>query len=219
MGRPSMSEETIMKNKVSIIRAAMELIRENGISSVSARTLGSRVGMNTALLYRYFKDIDEVVLFACVHVLQEYTVEMTAATAHSSQMTDCEIYLLSWKLFCKHAFKNPAEYSILFFSKHSSNLPVVIKEYYKLFPYVRNEADDMILQGMFRTSNLRNRNLLLLIPILEGVRSDDEIILLNDMTVSYFYALLQQLTEGSPDCTPESQMSRMMAACRYTIEK
>ena len=80
MGRPAMSPETIVNNKISIINGAMDMIRESGIQSVSARSLGSRIGMNSALIYRYFSDIDEVVLFACVHVLQEYTREMALAT-------------------------------------------------------------------------------------------------------------------------------------------
>jgi AcrR family transcriptional regulator len=218
MGRPSMSEETIANNKVCIIRAAMKMIRDSGIQSVSARSLGAIVGMNSALLYRYFKDIDEVILFACVHVLQEYTVDMSQATAHSSQMSDSEIYILSWQIFCRHAFMNPSEYSMLFFSRHSRNLPEVIKEYFQLFPYENRNVDDYVLQGMFRTANLRNRNLLLLIPILEGNRSDAEIILINDLTVSYFYSLLVQLTDEEPNCTPESQEERMMKACKYLIE-
>ena len=119
MGRPSMSAETIRNNKISLINAAMEMIRETGIQSVSARSLGSRVGMNSALIYRYFRDIDELVLFACVHVLQGYTTEMvessTGLDPDSDDSYDADIYMLSWKLFCKHAFNNPEEFNILFF--------------------------------------------------------------------------------------------------------
>ena len=100
MGRPSLSKEAIANNKIRIINTAMEMIREDGIPSVTARSLGSRVGMNSALIYRYFKDIDEVVLFACVHVLQEYTREMTAASRAYEEpadaISDLQIYFLSW---------------------------------------------------------------------------------------------------------------------------
>ena len=89
MGRPAMSAEAIKNNKISIISAAMDMIRESGIQSVSARSLGARIGMNSALIYRYFKDIDEVVLFACVHVLQEYTREMTEARSFQTSISTC----------------------------------------------------------------------------------------------------------------------------------
>ena len=222
MGRPAMSAEEIRNNKVSIIRTAMEMIRESGPASVSARSLGSRVGMNSALIYRYFSDIDEVVLFACVHVLQEYTREMALATreyeSSVEEFSDADIYMMSWKLFCKHAFRNPEQYNILFFSRHSSDLGSVINEYYKLFPHVRTAEDDVILEGMYRTSNLRNRNLVLLIPVLEGRKSEQEIILLNDMTVSFFYSLLVQLIGNDSGVTAEGQSKRMLDACRYTLE-
>lgn len=221
MGRPAMSAEEIRNNKVSIIRAAMEMIRENGPASVSARSLGSRVGMNSALIYRYFKDIDEVILFACIHVLQEYTEEMSSARREyestCSEASDEYIYLLSWELFSKHAFNNPEEYNILFFSKHSYSLKEAIKDYYLLFPHGRTEEDDIILEGMFQTANVRDRNLILLIPVLEGRKTDQEIIMINDMTVAYFFALLVQLIGNDQNVTPDYQIERIMRAVRYTI--
>lgn len=199
----------------------MEMIRESGLQSVTARSLGSRIGMNSALIYRYFKDIDEVIMFACVHVLQEYTREMAEATrayeASSSEISDSDIYMLSWELFCRHAFGSPEEYNVLFFSRHSAGLHDVISEYYDLFPHDRGREDDMILEGMYRTSNLRSRNLMLLIPVLESRRSEKEIMIINDMTVSLFFALLIQLINNDRPVTAEQQTERMLDACRFTI--
>ncbi|MBQ6623297.1 MAG: helix-turn-helix transcriptional regulator, partial [Mogibacterium sp.] len=67
MARPAMPQEIVNANRVSIINAAMDMIRKTGISSVSARTLAQSIDINSALIYRYFSDIDEVILFACVH--------------------------------------------------------------------------------------------------------------------------------------------------------
>lgn len=217
-----MSEEAIIRNKISIISAAQEMIRKDGIQSVSARSLGMQVGMNSALIYRYFKDIDEVILFACVHVLQEYTRELTEATrvleSGTKEVSDREIYMLSWELFSRHAFSNPEEYNTLFFSRHSAGLSDVVTEYYKLFPHDRNPAeDDIILEGMYRSSNLRSRNLILLIPVLEGRKTNREIILINDMTVSLFFALLTQLIGKDKGVTAESQTARMLEACEFTL--
>jgi AcrR family transcriptional regulator len=222
MGRPSLSEEAITNNKKRIINTAMEMIREDGIPSVTARSLGSHVGINSALIYRYFNDIDEVVLFACVHVLQEYTREMAAASRAYEEpadaISDLQIYYLSWELFCKHAFNSPEEYKTLFFSRHSDNLSNVISEYYRLFPHDRGAEDDMILEGMYRSSNLRNRNLMLLIPVLEGKRSNREIILINDMTVAFFYALLEHLIGHERGVTADSQTARMLASIRLMTQ-
>jgi len=196
----------------------METIHESGVQSVSARSLGSRVGMNSALIYRYFKDIDEVILFACVHALQEYTKEMVLSSKDmdpdNDESYDEDIYMLSWKIFCKHAFSNPEEFNILFFSRHSSNLPDVLKEYMDLFPPDRDTSSDVFLEAMFRATSLQDRNFMLLLPLLEGRRSDKDIILVNDMTIAFFYVLLIQLLGKDSNVTPESQTERMLEACR-----
>lgn len=218
MGRPSMSPEAIRNNKIALIKGAMETIHESGVQSVSARSLGSRVGMNSALIYRYFKDIDEVILFACVHALQEYTKEMVLSSKDmdpdSDESYDEDIYMLSWKIFCKHAFSNPEEFNILFFSRHSRNLPDVLKEYMDLFPPDRDTSSDVFLEAMFRATSLQDRNFMLLLPLLEGRGSDKDIILVNDMTIAFFYVLLIQLLEKDSNVTPESQTERMLEACR-----
>lgn len=217
-----MSPETIKINKICIINAAIELIRETGIRDLSARSLGARAGINSALIYRYFADIDEAVLFACVHVLQEYTRDMVAAekqyNASVHEPDDRELYLLSWEQFCLHAFSDPEAYATLFFSRHSADLPRVIRDYYDLFPDEVSSSDDIILSAMFQTADLKNRNLILLVPVLEGRKSQSEIILINEMTIAFFYSLLLKLIEGSPATTPDSQTNRMLDAVRYTIE-
>ena len=218
MGRPSMSAETIRNNKIALINAAMEMIHESGIQSVSARSLGARVGMNSALIYRYFRDIDELVLFACVHALQEYTNDMVVSSSEldpdNDESYDADIYMLSWEFFCNHAFNNPEEFNTLFFSRHSADLPDVIREYLELFPPEREDSGDLILEAMFRTSSLQSRNLILLVPLLEAKASEKDIILANDMTVAFFYALLTQLLGNDRGVTPESQTERMLYACR-----
>ena len=222
MARPAMPQELVNANRVSIINAAMDMIRKTGISSVSARSLAQHSDINSALIYRYFTDIDEVILFACVHILQDYSREMMSAgrkaEASDPDISDLDLYLLSWEIFCKHAFARPEEYMILFFSKHSHRLYDVIGQYSELFPYKGSADDDIILQGMFRTSNLRNRNLVVLSPILDGKKTEDEIMLINDLTVSYFYALLTQSSDPNEGTTPEQQSRSMLKACKYLLE-
>jgi hypothetical protein len=127
---------------------------------------------------------------------------------------DEKIYMLSWEYFCKHAFSNPEEFNTLFFSRHSADLPDVIKQYLDLFPPERDTSSDIFLEAMFRTTSLQDRNLLLLLPLLEGQRPQDDIILVNDMTIAFFYALLTQLLGNDRGVTPESQTERMLEACR-----
>ena len=59
---------------------------------------------------------------------------------------------------------------------------------------------------------------MLLIPVLEGKRSDREIILINDMTVAFFYALLEQLIGRERGVTADSQTARMLASIRLMTQ-
>jgi hypothetical protein len=136
------------------------------------------------------------------------------ADPDNDESYDEDIYMLSWKIFCKHAFSNPEEFNILFFSRHSSNLPDVLKEYMDLFPPDRDTSSDVFLEAMFRATSLQDRNFMLLLPLLEGRRSDKDIILVNDMTIAFFYVLLIQLLGKDSNVTPESQTERMLEACR-----
>ena len=106
----------------------------------------------------------------------------------------------------------------LFFSKHSAHLRDVIAQYYELFPDVIGSRKDAIIEGMLRTADLRKRNLLVLIPVLEGRKSEQDIILLNDITVSFCFSLLTQLASHDESVTSESQKKRMLECVHYTLK-
>ncbi len=230
MGRPALTEEQLRAMRIKTILAAREIIEEEGLAGVSIRSLGNRMGMSSAALYRYFKDIEEVILFTCVHELQEYVRELNRAKRQIAADDDRETYLLSWEVFCKHAFRHPEEYLTIFFSRHSEELARVIGEYYKLFPDETKDSPGK-LREMFRTADLRLRNLVVLRPLLEerdeAIRrgeadgrlyGEENIRTLNDMMVAYFYALLLECVESEEVVDPQAQTEKMLRACRWGIE-
>ncbi len=48
--------------KEEIIEAAMDMVRENGIESITARSLGERLGSSSKPVFGLFKNMDEVLL-------------------------------------------------------------------------------------------------------------------------------------------------------------
>lgn len=223
MGRPAMTDEQINQNRIKIIKAARELINSDGLKSISARTLSSKVGMNTSSMYRFFTDLDEIVLFACVNALQDYVTDFIKAEKELESNLDIAsdenyyetLYIKSWEVFCTHAFSHPVEFSMLFFSKHSDRLRTIMSEYYKLFSDDIDRSPDYVLNAMFRTHNLSSRNLMLLIPVLEGQRSEDEILTTNDLTIAYFYTLLSEATREPGKMPPDVALKKMLKVCRF----
>ena len=54
------------------INATIELMEEEGIENLSIRKVADRAGYNSATLYHYFSNLDELELFASIKCLDEY---------------------------------------------------------------------------------------------------------------------------------------------------
>ena len=229
MGRPSMTEEQIDQMRIRLIQATREMMNENGIESVSIRNLGQRLGINSASVYRYFADIDELITFACMTCLEAYVdelIDLEIPAELADRTYNMEFYLKCWEIFCNHAFRNPEYFNILFFSRHSDELDRIIEQYYRLFPRDLNKFKDN-QQEMLTRSDVHNRNAKILEPIIEETnarrisgQSDKPVIsksaadMINDMTVSYFYALLIEMM-GDDQILAEKQTERLMQANWY----
>lgn len=219
MGRPFMTEEQIKEMKIKLIHATQEIMEESGFENVSIRNIGQRLGINSATIYRYFHNLDELTMFACVDELQKYTIELTATEVKLGDTYNEEFYLLSWKLFCKHAFRSPRRFQRLFFSKYSSNLSDIIVEYYKLFPNTLTTLP-INQKEMLIASNLLHRNLYILEPLINGKPGadlDSRISTVNELTVSYFYSLLMEKVARDVEINNDTQTERMLTACRYLL--
>ena len=57
------------------INATIELMEEEGIENLSIRKVADRAGYNSATLYHYFSNLDELELFASIKCLDEYMKE------------------------------------------------------------------------------------------------------------------------------------------------
>ena len=66
MGRPPLTDEKKRDVTRNIIQATNELIVNVGPEIPTIRKIADYAGVNLATLYKYFKDQDEIRLFACV---------------------------------------------------------------------------------------------------------------------------------------------------------
>ena len=140
MGRPKLKQTASDAIKQRLIESTRKRIKAEGLSGVTIRNIAQDASLNSAVLYKYFENLDELLLFACVDTLRDYTAALLEAEASTEAFTPRERYMTSWTLFCRHAFSNPESIRHLFFSAQSARLKPVIKEYYRLFP---GELDDM----------------------------------------------------------------------------
>lgn len=216
MGRLPLSEESKRAMFIRIIRATEELITAEGLQNTTLRAISNKVQCNSAALYKYFSDLDELLLYACIKNFNAYVDELSANQQLRSSFNGQATYLLTWELFCKHSFANPECAHHLFFSKHSTNLKKIITTYFQLFPQ-DVAATPLYLLPMVTTASLKSRNWKVLRPLLKGKISNRQAVLVNDLTIAYFQLLLNEKIIKGSLIKNEEQTTRMLQACRYLL--
>ena len=96
------------------INATIELMEKEGIENLTIRKVAEQAKYNSATLYHYFSNLDELELFASVKCLDEYMQETLIHKAEGKDFQ--EWYLGQWRCFCRHSFQRPRIYNFLFFS-------------------------------------------------------------------------------------------------------
>lgn len=142
---------TIKQKRVMtyFIEATQELIASEGFSKLTIRKISSAAGYNSATLYNYFEDLDDLLLFSSVSFLRNYVKTLNEKITPA--MTALERYRTIHATFNLCSFQHPEIFYNLFFGRRSKRLPAVIKQYYELFP---NELEgqhpavrQMLLEG------------------------------------------------------------------------
>lgn len=138
------------RNMVYFVEATEKLLKEEGIGGVTIRRVAAEAGYNSATLYNYFRDVDDLILFGSVCFLREYLVELSRQLQPS--MTSLERYRTIYRCFNDHAFRDPEIFYNMFFGKHSDHLEDVIHTYYlELFPEelkdLPEDARQMVVRG------------------------------------------------------------------------
>ena len=116
------------------IQVAIQIIQEEGLNALSIRKVAQRAGYNSATLYYYFSNFEELCIFSCMHLIDEYAKELQSYLAQAR--TPLEKYLKIWECFCIYSFRNPDEFWLLFFKhlEEGEKISQYFKEYYLIFP-------------------------------------------------------------------------------------
>lgn len=214
MGRKSLTEKEFNAFSSNIISASKELILENGLNNLTIRKIADKVGINSAIIYRHFANFDELATFACLHIFEDYVVDLIQQTEAHPCKTAEESYLFSWKLFCRHCFEHPKSCYRIFFGKYAQNVTQYIKKYYELFP--TNLKTQEVYENMLHRGDLYERNLIALEPVLKGEKTSQETKLINEITIAYFKHLLS--TKIKNQKLENSLLTeKMLNACKFLI--
>lgn len=215
MPRPPLTIEERRTIAASLIHAAQQIISSEGLANVTLRKVSKLAKVNTAILYRHFSDLDELLLFACIDLLKDITIQYEAL--QKCPDTDkLEHYLAEWRQFCQLAFQYPKCFNHVFFGRHSHRLDAILREYTELFADELTTAS-LTLEKLQWCGNLSASHKKTLANVLDANVSEATTDWLNDVIISYFRQLVLKKLED-PDCgTSEALAEKMVYTCNTLI--
>lgn len=153
-----MDKLNIKKKRVMMyfIEATQELILNESIENLSIKKIADTAGYNTATIYNYFEDLEELILYSSIDYLKIYLKDLKSEI--NSNMKAIEMSETIYKVFVHHSFEKPEIFHTLFFGKYSYKLEKIIKKYYEIFPDdITGQTD--ITKSVLVEGNIHNRDL------------------------------------------------------------
>lgn len=193
-------EDTQLREDISqkrFIEETYRIISTEGIEAISIRRLGREMQCNTANIYRYFKDLDELVTYASLRYLASYLSDIS--DCYEKSENTLQTHMLIWECFSKHSFANPRIFDNLFFGKHSRNLGEIIHSYYSMFPEELAQLN-VPFQDIFTNGNFNHRDYLMISRCVEdGWLTTEDAKMLNAVCSHAFRGYLDELLSLSPN--------------------
>ena len=190
MARPNLTKVEIDALKMKLINAAIYVNKNDGFDNISIKTIASYSKINSAIIYKYFKNLDELIIYSYVDKFYTYYDELKKINFKNSD--EIEIYLLTWEQFCKFTYNNKEIVDTLFFEGKEFDLDYIILDYSKLYSRSYDISNESIL-NMLSKSNLYERNLHVLRPILSKLYNEKEIENINNLLINNFQVYLKHL--------------------------
>ena len=132
MNRKKRSKSRKDDLKKQYIECAAKILRSEGPAAVTIRNLGSRLGHNSATLYSYFEDLDELMTYVAFKFRREYLLELSKMI--TSDMSATQQYIKLYEIYCEYSFTYPRLFLNMYFGPYSKQLKTIFDQYYNLFP-------------------------------------------------------------------------------------
>lgn len=194
------------------IKAAAELLEEEGIENITIRKVANRAAYNSATLYNYFEGLDHLIFFALIKYTRNYVLALSEAIR--PELSPYQVYLRTWECFCLHAFQNPQCFYRLFFTQKDGMLSRALREYYDLFPEELQNQSPMILDMLCEADIFARNHKLLRATVPEGEADDRRISTVNSLVIYAFQGLLYDELHQRDQRTPQQLTRDMMEMVR-----
>lgn len=114
--------------------AAESIATKNGIDSLTIRNVADKAGYNSATIYNYFDNLDQLIAFMVIRKTSDY-LNKSIWYFDQDKIHTLDDYIELWKIFCDCSFSDPVIYAYAYSSskEHMANYQSNIKKYYEIF--------------------------------------------------------------------------------------
>lgn len=178
------------------IEAAIAIIEEEGINKLTIRKVADRAAFNSATLYNYFENLDELLYFAVLSFMKDYLEELDSMNFEGE--SKIEVYKEIWISFTEHALTYPEYYYIIFFKETFRIRDDMLETYHDIYPERLNESSSFTT--MLSNANLYKRSKVLMDDIIENGELDEEDgRIIDEIVVRTFHSLLRDTRDDDMD--------------------
>lgn len=214
-----MDKLDIKKRRVMMyfIEATQELILNEGIENLSIKKIADTAGYNTATIYNYFEDLEELILYSSIDYLKIYLKDLRNRI--NSDMKAIEMYETIYKVFVHHSFENPEIFHTLFFGKYSYKLEKIIKKYYEIFPdEITGQTD--ITKSVLTEANIHNRDIPIIKQMIkEGSILEDEAAYIMEAIVRIHQSYLENILQQREKISLEEHKNKFFKIFNFLLKR
>lgn len=129
--------------KQYLIQATREVVQKESYQDITIRKISAASGYNSATIYNYFKNLDELISLTLIDFVIPYFKAMT--TLLKIQQKSYITFLLIWKTYAMYSFREPDIYTHVFYSEKTAEILGKLPVYIDLYASAPLPQDDELL--------------------------------------------------------------------------
>lgn len=197
------------------IEETRKIITEEGIDNVTIRKVAKKTGYNSATIYNYFDNCNQLIFFASLDFLGEYSQAMPDYIAGAED--EIERFILMWECFCKYSFENPKIYYSIFTEHIGDASKILMDNYFKIYPEKLKSADQSLVR-MLRSPDLSERASFASKPLTEkGILTKDQAENMDNMITYIYHGLLTLMINERTHHNAESALKTISNHIRTIV--
>ncbi|SDH97712.1 transcriptional regulator, TetR family [Alteribacillus persepolensis] len=199
------------------LNAATEVIENEGMERVTIRKIADKAGFTSSTAYNYFKDLSHLKFFASMRFTKPYIEELPVYLEKGTNTL--EKWLYSWECFCKHSFRQPQVYSVLFIDSLGGSPEEFLEHYYKIYPEELIGLPEQIKSFVMEHSFAKRSALYIENAVQEGLLAEKDVEYIADITLFIWKGMMSSFMNRRRDYTTDEAIEKTLAYVYESVIK